>query len=150
MVRCDRLVRELAATTGESNTTAVFDAIALRNSVRSGSSRKIATIAEVSTQDLVISAATLLECSLVMHRKRGDEAVERLDSLLQTAGVRCMAVDAAQALAARDAWVRYGKGRSPAKLNFGDCFSYALATTTGRPLLFKGADFARTDVLRAR
>jgi ribonuclease VapC len=64
--------------------------------------------------------------------------------------VRCVAVDAEQALAARDAWTRYGKGRSQAALNFGDCFSYALAVTTNRPLLFKGNDFPHTDVLRAR
>ena len=62
---------------------------------------------------------------------------------------RPVAVDAAQAYLARDAFARFGKGRSPAGLNFGDCFSYALAQTMGRPLLFKGEDFARTDVMPA-
>ncbi len=100
-------------------------------------------------KDVVISAATLLEASIAMHRRAGDAAVERLDRLLQTARVRCVAIDETQALAARDAWARYGKGNSPAKLNFGDCFSYALAKTTDRPLLFKGEDFARTDVVPA-
>lgn len=102
-----------------------------------------------SSKDTVISAATLVECSIVLHRKRGTEAVDRLDALLQAAGVRCVAVDAAQAHAAREAWLRFGKGRSPAKLNFGDCFSYALAITTGRPLLYKGEDFGHTDVQSA-
>jgi ribonuclease VapC len=100
-------------------------------------------------EDPLISAATLLECSIVLHGRAGERAVARLDELLRNAGVRVVAVDAAQAAAARDAWVRFGKGRAPAALNFGDCFSYALATTLGRPLLFKGEDFARTDVAAA-
>jgi ribonuclease VapC len=99
--------------------------------------------------DPLISAATLFECSIVMHRRGGDRAIERLDELLLSAGVRCVALDIAHVHAARDAWTRFGKGRSPAALNFGDCFSYALATTAGRPLLFKGDDFAQTDVTPA-
>ena len=51
-----------------------------------------------------------------------------------------------QAQFARDAWRHFGKGRSPARLNFGDCFAYALAKTSGEPLLFKGRDFAQTDI----
>jgi ribonuclease VapC len=101
-------------------------------------------------EDPLISAATLLEASIVLHAKAGDDGVADLDRLLRAAGVRCVAVDAQQALAARTAWVRYGKGRSPAGLNFGDCFSYALATTRERPLLFKGEDFSQTDVRPAR
>lgn len=99
--------------------------------------------------DPLISAATLFECSIVMHRRGGDRAVERLDELLLSAGVRCVALDISHVHAAREAWTHFGKGRSPAALNFGDCFSYALATTTGRPLLFKGDDFAQTDVTPA-
>ena len=99
--------------------------------------------------DPLISAATLFECSIVMHRRGGDRAIEHLDELLLSAGVRCIALDVSHVHAAREAWARYGKGRAPAALNFGDCFSYALATTTGRPLLFKGDDFARTDVTPA-
>ena len=57
-----------------------------------------------------------------------------------------MPVTAEQADAARDAWRRFGKGNHPAGLNFGDCFAYALAKATGEPLLFKGDDFARTDI----
>ena len=99
--------------------------------------------------DPVISAATLFECSMVVHRRVGPRAMERLDDLVQVAGIRVAALDVAQAHAAREAWLRYGKGRSPAALNFGDCFSYALAITTGRPLLYKGNDFGRTDVVPA-
>jgi ribonuclease VapC len=99
-----------------------------------------------SDDDPLISAATLLECSIAMHNRAGAPGIARLDELLRVAGIRCVAVDEAQALAAREAWLRYGKGRSPARLNFGDCFSYALAKTQDRPLLFKGNDFGETDV----
>lgn len=98
-------------------------------------------------RDPVISAATLLECTMVQAKfKLG---LEMLDDLLLSAGIRVAAVDVAQAHAAREAWLRYGKGHSPASLNFGDCFSYALAITTRRPLLYKGDDFAQTDVVSA-
>lgn len=127
----------------------VLDTSALVAILRDEPERDTFVRAISSSQDTLISAATLLECSIVMHRKRGDEAVERLDALLLSAGVRCVAVDMTHVRAAREAWQRYGKGRSRAKLNFGDCFSYALATTMGRPLLFKGDDFSHTDVKSA-
>jgi ribonuclease VapC len=100
-------------------------------------------------EDILISAATLVEASIVMRAKTGDQGVADLDELLAAAAVRCVAVDRVQAGIARDAFARFGKGRSVAALNFGDCFSYALATVTDRPLLFKGADFAHTDVSAA-
>jgi len=78
-----------------------------------------------------------------------DEGWVDLDDLIQATGIRVAAVDVTQAHAAREAWSRYGKGNGRAHLNFGDCFSYALATTTARPLLFKGDDFAQTDVTPA-
>ena len=70
------------------------------------------------------------------------------DLWLLKIGAEVVAVDTLQADAARRAWRRYGKGRHAAGLNYGDCFSYALATTRGEPLLFKGEDFAKTDVDR--
>lgn len=100
--------------------------------------------------DPVLSAASLSECSIVMHKSAGMEGIADLDDLLIDAGIRCADVDLDQALAARDAWLRFGKGQSPARLNFGDCFSYALAVTLARPLLFKGADFGQTDLRSAR
>jgi ribonuclease VapC len=97
--------------------------------------------------DPLVSAATLFECSMVQARFA--KGLQNLDDLMISAGIRVAPVDVTQAHAARDAWLRYGKGRSPARLNFGDCFSYALAKTTDRPLLFKGEDFAQTDVTPA-
>jgi ribonuclease VapC len=97
-------------------------------------------------EDPLISAATLLESSIVMQAKTGNNGVADLDELLAAAAVRCVAVDRAQAYVAREAYARFGKGRASAGLNFGDCFSYALAQVTGRRLLFKGADFGLTDV----
>ena len=100
-------------------------------------------------RDPLISAATLVEASIVMRARTGAEGVDDLDELLAAAAVRTIAVDAAQAYLARDAFARFGKGRSAAGLNFGDCFSYALAQATGQPLLFKGGDFGQTDVTPA-
>lgn len=100
-----------------------------------------------NARDPVMSAATLFECSMV--QAKFDEGWVDLDEFMLSSGIRIAAVDVAQARTARDAWLRYGKGRSPAGLNFGDCFSYALAVTTGRPLLYKGDDFAQTDVVSA-
>ena len=99
--------------------------------------------------DPLISTATLVEASIVMQARTGDEGVQDLDDLLSAAGVRPVAVDADQAVLARQAFARFGKGRAPAGLNFGDCFAYALARAMGRRLLFKGADFAQTDVRAA-
>ena len=109
--------------------------------------RFIALLAQ--THDPLISTATLLEASIVMRARTGDDGVHDLDELLAAAAVRPVAVDAAQAYLARDAFARFGKGRAPAGLNFGDCFAYALAQSTGRSLLFKGADFEQTDVTPA-
>jgi ribonuclease VapC len=101
------------------------------------------------TEDPLISAATLLEASIVMQAKTGNEGFADLDELLSAAAVRCVAVDRAQAHLAREAYFRFGKRRAAAGLNFGNCFSYALAQVAGRPLLFKGDDFALTDVTPA-
>ena len=85
-----------------------------------------------------------------MRAKTGHEGIVDLDDLFSAAAVRCVAVDIAQAHVARDAFARYGKGGSAAGLKFGDCFSYALAKTANRPLLFKGSDFVQTDIAPAR
>ena len=103
----------------------------------------------VEAADPVISAATLVEGSIVMRAKTGDDGVDDLDSLLAIAAVRCVAVDEEQARAAREAYARFGKGVVPSGLNFGDCFSYALARTMDRPLLYKGGDFSETDIASA-
>lgn len=100
--------------------------------------------------DPLISAATLTESSIVMRGREGPRGIPRLDALLRDVGVRVVPFDDEQAVAARDAWARYGKGNAPAALNLGDCFSYALATTFDRPLLYKGEDFSQTDIPSAR
>ncbi|GFZ92955.1 ribonuclease VapC [Elstera cyanobacteriorum] len=96
----------------------------------------------------LLSAANLLETSMVIEARKGDAAGRELDLLLYRAGIDVVPVDQEQAEIARVAWRRYGKGRHPANLNFGDCFAYALAKTTGLPLLFKGDDFNQTDIGR--
>lgn len=115
-----------------------------------GESDRDTYISELAAaEDPLISAGTVLEASIVMLARAGDPGVQALDELLAAAGVRCVAVDDAQVRLARDAFHRFGKGRSPAGLNFGDCFSYALARSADRPLLFKGLDFRSTDITPA-
>lgn len=97
----------------------------------------------------LISAATLLETSMVLEARFGEAGANEFDLWIHRAGADVVPVDKEQAEAARRAWRRFGKGRHPAGLNFGDCFSYALAVTRGEPLLFKGNDFIRTDIVGA-
>lgn len=95
----------------------------------------------------VLSVANWLELSLVVAGRHGDEAtLDFLDRFLQTAGIEFRPVDEPQTRIAREAFLRFGKGRHPAGLNFGDCFSYALARILDAPLLFVGQDFLQTDV----
>jgi ribonuclease VapC len=96
-----------------------------------------------------ISTATLVETSIVLEARLGTDGIRDLDLLLGEAEVEPIAVDAKQALAAREAFRRFGKGRHAAGLSFGDCFSYALARVLDEPLLFKGSDFTRTDIVAA-
>ena len=95
------------------------------------------------------STATLLESSLVVLGRLGDKGADELAALLRVAEVVPTAFTAEQLPIAIDAFRRFGKGRHPAGLNLGDCFSYALAKATGEPLLFKGDDFLQTDIKQA-
>lgn len=97
----------------------------------------------------LLSAATLVEASLVLLRRRTIGATAALDSLISHLRIEIISVDYRQALLAREAFQRFGKGLHPAALNFGDCFSYALAKRTSEPLLYKGNDFSQTDILSA-
>ena len=94
----------------------------------------------------LISAANALETGMVLEAKRGEAAGREFDLFLQRAQIEVVAVDFEQVEMARLAWHKYGKGRHPAALNFGDCFAYALAKTSGEPLLAKGDDFGQTDL----
>lgn len=104
---------------------------------------------KMSTEPVKISAVTLFEFSMVIDRYKRREASVGADRLLARIEAEIVSVDAAAARGARLAYATYGKGNHPARLNFGDCFAYALAKETGEPLLFKGDDFARTDVRSA-
>lgn len=95
----------------------------------------------------LISAATLLETGLVMLNRHGPKGPHKLHALVQEASCQVESVTAQHANLALEAYAAYGKGqKSKAGLNYGDCFSYALAKSTGLPLLFKGKDFALTDI----
>src|SRR5579859_5243116 len=95
----------------------------------------------------LISAASIVEAAMVIESRKGDAGGRELDRWLHRIGAEIVSVDVDQAATARGAWRRYGKGRSPASLNYGDCFAYALSVSRGEPLLSKGSDFAKTDVV---
>ena len=97
----------------------------------------------------LISAANLLEAAIVIEGRLGLGAGDDLDEFVGDVDLEVEPVTAAQVRVARQAYRIYGRGNHPASLNFGDCFAYALAKISGQPLLFKGGDFARTDVTPA-
>jgi ribonuclease VapC len=99
--------------------------------------------------DPVISVANYVEVAIVLLAKEREDVVADLDELFDTLGIFVHAVTEEHARLAARAYARYGKGRHPAALNFGDCFAYALAKTLDTPLLFKGTDFGRTDIQTA-
>lgn len=100
--------------------------------------------------DPLLSAASLLEASIVLRTPGGRRASDHELDEFVAENLRVIGVDAAQAQIARDGHLRFGKGMGhPAQLNFGDCFSYALAKALEVPLLFKGNDFAKTDIKSA-
>jgi ribonuclease VapC len=111
------------------------DAVGIAQTIEAGSPR-------------LLSAANLLEASIVIESRKGEAGGRELDLLLYRAAIEVVAVDQDQVEIARLAWRRFGKGRHPAGLNFGDCFAYALANVRRLPLLFRGDDFSQTDVAR--
>lgn len=93
-----------------------------------------------------VSAATFVEISMVAESRIGDAGIRQRDAVFRSARITIQSVTEEQAHIASQAYSTYGKGRHPAGLNFGDCFSYALAKSMGEPLLFKGNDFRQTDI----
>lgn len=96
-----------------------------------------------------LSIASVLEAAIVVESRGGIAAGHELDAFLENAGIELVPVTTEHLEAARHAWPRFGKGNHPARLNFGDCFAYALAADMQEPFLsflFKGEDFARTDL----
>jgi ribonuclease VapC len=94
----------------------------------------------------LMSVATFVEISIVVEARHGAEGLRDLDHFIGRAGIEIVPVDAEHGTVACSGFSRFGKGRHRAGLNYGDCFSYALAVTTGEPLLCKGDDFVHSDV----
>jgi ribonuclease VapC len=97
----------------------------------------------------LVSAGNALEAGIVIEARLGEVGGRDLDLYLHKLGIEVVTFTPRQANLARKAYRQFGKGRHPAGLNFGDCITYALARDTGEPLLFKGNDFTRTDVIAA-
>ena len=101
-------------------------------------------------ESLSMSAGSLIETGTVLLHKRGGDSISNLYRLIELSQIEIISVSERHARAAIDAYARFGKcTRHPAQLNYGDCFSYALAKGLDRPLLYKGDDFAKTDVRSA-
>ena len=116
--------------------------------ILSNEAERHAFVVEIGKTDRrFVSAGTLLETSIVIRARSGSEGLRDLRLFMSAAGFTVVPFDEVQAKVAVDAYVRFGKGFHPAGLNFGDCFSYALSRTLVEPLLFKGDDFAQTDVV---
>lgn len=103
----------------------------------------------VSQAIRLTSAATLLETAMIVLGRKGEEGLAEMNAFVDKADIETVSFTSDHLALAVDAFRRFGKGRHPAGLNFGDCFSYALAKATGEPLLFKGDDFSQTDIKRA-
>ena len=99
-----------------------------------------------SAESRLVSAATILETAMVLESRHGDAGAREFDLFVVRASLGIVPVDTDQVEFARSAWRKFGKGRHAAGLNFGDCFSYALAKSTGEPLLAKGTDFQATGI----
>ena len=95
---------------------------------------------------VMVASPSLVETGMVIGSRLERRTLALLDEYLARVGARVVPFTEAHARLATDAFLRYGKGRHPAGLNFGDCMAYAVAQAEGAPLLFTGGDFARTDV----
>ena len=111
-----------------------------------GEPERDALVSAITTADeRLVSAGTLIELGIVVEASTGGRTP--LERVIADFDLTIVEVDEPQIRAAMSAWRRFGKGRHPAGLNFGDCFAYALADTRRLPLLFVGEDFARTDIM---
>jgi ribonuclease VapC len=127
----------------------VIDSSAIAAIVLEESDASIYISAITNDSKRLISSATLVEVSIVLMSRRKADAITALDTLMMLLSIVVIPVSHDHALLAREAFRRFGKGRDRAGLNFGDCFSYALAKHTGEPLLYKGNDFTHTDIAAA-
>lgn len=124
----------------------VIDTSALAAIFFSEPEREAFLTAVIADSNRLISAATMLETGIVLEARQGEAAGREFDLFVVRADLQIVPVDAEQTETARSAWRKYGKGRHKAALNFGDCFTYALAKVSGEPLLAKGREFALTDI----
>lgn len=105
--------------------------------------------AALVADSVAVSAATVTQTRIVIERRTGPEWIDQLERLLTEVGADVVPYTGDHAVVAHAAWRRFGKGRHPAKLNFGDCMAYATAKLAGLPLLFNGDDFTQTDIASA-
>jgi ribonuclease VapC len=124
----------------------VIDSSAVLAILQNESERHAFNQAIASAEQCSLSSASLVELSIVMEARFGADGQGNLDLFLNTALIEIISLDREQAELAREAFSRFGKGPHRAGLNFGDCFSYALAKWLDEPLLFKGDDFCHTDL----
>jgi ribonuclease VapC len=127
----------------------VIDSSAVLAILQNEQERHAFNVAIAAADQRSLSAASLVELSIVIGARYGPDGQADLYWFLNTAEIEIISVDRGQAELARLAFAQFGKGRHRAALNFGDCFSYALAKWLGQPLLFKGDDFCHTDLLLA-
>jgi ribonuclease VapC len=113
-----------------------------------GESERASFVSAIGTDSVrLISVVGVVEASLVILGRKRARGLADLQVFLDDGEIERVPVDGRQAEAAIEAFRQFGKGRHPARLNIGDCFAYALAKTTGEPLLYKGRDFAQTDIV---
>ncbi|NEQ66807.1 MAG: type II toxin-antitoxin system VapC family toxin [Symploca sp. SIO1B1] len=98
------------------------------------------------SENCLLASPSYVEASIVLGTRHGEAGVESLNLLLKKLSIVIVPFSPEQAKLATEAFLKFGKGRHPAKLNMGDCFSYALAKAMSQPLLFKGNDFSQTDI----
>lgn len=108
--------------------------------------RRVFNEALEAAESRLMPAAAFVETSIIIESRYGTDGLRDLDVFIDRAGIEIVPVDVEQAHIARRAFSQFGKGRHPAGLNFGDCFSYSLARARGESLFFKGDDFSQTDV----
>ena len=124
----------------------VVDPSALIAVLQDAADRETIVACIESAETVCMSVVSFVEASIVIHHRNRFDGLLDIDLMISKAGIELIPCDADQAYLARNAFRTYGKGQHPARLNFGDCFSYALARTRNEPLLFKGQDFSQTDI----
>jgi ribonuclease VapC len=124
----------------------VIDTSALLAILQNEPERRVFNEAIEAAETRLLSAASFVESSMIVESRYGADGIRDLDLFIAKAQLELVAVDVEQAHIARQAFREFGKGRHPAGLNFGDCFSYALARSHTESLLYKGADFGRCDI----